>query len=153
MIFLRVMDYLVIHVRMKWTSLIFLCVGLAGNCLAGQSLTNQTPVAQAQTVSRVTVEEFAKQVGEKDVLILDVRTAKEFNAGHIKGAINQDFLKAGFQTNLATLDKSKTCLVYCAGGGRSAQACKIMSRQGFSKLVDLASGFSGWQKAGQPIEK
>lgn len=138
---------------MKWTSIIFVCASLAGSCMAAELPTNQTSVAQAQAIRRVNVEEFAKQIGATNVVILDVRTADEFKSGHIKGAVSQDFLDAQFQTSLAKLDKSKTYCVYCAGGGRSAQACRVMSRQGFTNLVDLSAGFSGWKKAGQPIEK
>jgi rhodanese-related sulfurtransferase len=51
------------------------------------------------------------------------------------------------------LDKSKTYLVLCTAGGRSAMACSLMSRVGFQHLVDLAPGFKGWEKAGKPISK
>ena len=54
---------------------------------------------------------------------------------------------------LAKLDKDKFYLVYCAGGVRSARACKKMTGMGFKYLVDLAPGFKGWKAAGKAIEK
>ena len=54
---------------------------------------------------------------------------------------------------MAKLDKDKVYLVYCAGGVRSAHACKKMSEMGFKYTVDLAPGFNGWKTAGKAIEK
>ena len=54
---------------------------------------------------------------------------------------------------MAKLDKDKFYLVYCAGGVRSARACKKMTGMGFKYLVDLAPGFKEWKAAGKAIEK
>ena len=105
------------------------------------------------SVRRVGVDEFAKLWQDKQNVVLDVRTSKEFAASHIPGALNLDFLAADFEAKVSKLDKSKTYLVHCASGGRSAMACSLMSRLGFPSLVDLAPGFKGWEKAGKPVEK
>jgi len=105
------------------------------------------------SVRRVGVEEFAKLWQDKQNVVLDVRTSQEFAAGHIPGALNLDFHAADFEAKVSKLDKSKVYLVHCAAGGRSAMACKQMSRLGFTSLFDLAPGFKGWEKAGKPVEK
>lgn len=102
---------------------------------------------------RVDVEEFDKLRTDKKNIILDVRTEKEFKAGHIPGAMNVDVNGADFEKKVAELDKNKTYLVHCAGGVRSAKAAKKMEGAGFKELYDLAPGFKGWEKAGKPIEK
>jgi rhodanese-related sulfurtransferase len=102
---------------------------------------------------RVDVQEFASLIGNTNAVLLDVRTAEEYKEGHIKDARNVDIHSADFAAKIAELDKSRTYLVYCAAGGRSAQACKKMSQMGFANLVDLASGFSGWKAAKKPFEK
>jgi phage shock protein E len=104
-------------------------------------------------VKRVDVEEFDKLRGNKENVILDVRTPNEFKAGHIPGAVNIDFRAADFDEKVAKLDKSKTYLVHCAGGVRSAAGCKKMEAAGFKEMYDLAPGFKGWEKAGKPTEK
>ena len=107
----------------------------------------------ARTSRRVQVDEFEKLWREKKGVVLDVRTAKEFAEGHIPGAVNLDANSADFAKKVAELDKSKTYLVHCAAGGRSARACGKMGELGFTSLVDLTPGFNGWQKAGKPVEK
>ena len=107
----------------------------------------------AEGIRNVNVEEFAKLAEQPDTVILDVRTAREFKAGHIKGAVNLDVNGADFEKAVAGMDKTKTYLVHCAAGVRSVKACKKMGQLNFPKLVNLADGFTGWQRAGKPVEK
>jgi phage shock protein E len=101
----------------------------------------------------VGVEEFEKLSKEPDTVILDVRTPKEYEAGHIKGSVLIDFNAKGFEDKIKQLDKSKTYLVHCASGGRSAQACTKLDAFEFPKVVNLLGGFKAWEKAGKPVEK
>ncbi len=101
---------------------------------------------------RVGVEEFARLWQGKQFTVLDVRTADEFKAGHIPGAVNLDVLDDGFEKQLVALDKAKTYLVHCAAGSRSARAAEQMKGLGFRSVIDLAPGFKGWRSAGQPVE-
>lgn len=102
---------------------------------------------------RVGVADFEQLWREKKFTVLDVRTADEFKDGHIPGAVNLDVLDAGFEKQVAALDKSKTYLVHCASGRRSANAAGQMKTLGFKSVVDLAPGFNGWKAAGKPVEK
>jgi phage shock protein E len=104
-------------------------------------------------VKRVDVEEFDKLRQDKKNVVLDVRTAAEFKAGHIPGATNIDVNSPDFDQKIAALDKSKTYLVHCAAGRRSANACSKLETKGFPELYDLAPGFRAWEKAGKPVEK
>src|SRR5262249_54769973 len=104
-------------------------------------------------VKRIDVEEFDKLRGSKTNTVLDVRTEKEFTAGHIPGAINIDVNSPDFAQKIERLDKTQTYLVHCAGGVRSAKAWQKMEGMGFTNLYDLAPGFKGWEKAGKPVEK
>jgi len=118
------------------------------------SAAEPTPsAARRAVVKRVDVEQFDKLRADKSNVVLDVRTPKEFQAGHIPGAVNIDLRGDDFNEKVAKLDKNKTYLVHCAGGVRSANACKKMEGAGFKELYDLAPGFKGWEKAGKPVEK
>jgi rhodanese-related sulfurtransferase len=105
------------------------------------------------SVKNVGVEEFDKLRTDKKNVVLDVRTPEEFDKGHIPGAINVDFNAPDFQKKVAELDKSKTYLVHCAGGVRSAKACTAMDKIAFPNIVNLEPGFRAWEKAGKPVEK
>lgn len=107
----------------------------------------------ADAARNVSIDEFDKLRTSKTNVILDVRTEKEFKAGHIPGATLVDINSPDFNEKIAKLDKSKTYLVHCAAGGRSAKACKKLEAAGFANLVHLPDGFQGWKKAGKPIEK
>jgi phage shock protein E len=129
---------------------------LAGTlCVAASVSTAQTPPpAKPPTIVKgVGVEEFANLRTNKNTVVLDVRTAGEFKAGHIPGALNIDFNSADFEKKVSELDKSKTYLVHCAAGVRSAKACGKLESLGFKQLVDLRPGFRAWQEAGKPVEK
>ncbi len=110
-------------------------------------------VADAGGFKNLNVAEFAKMVADKQNVILDVRTAKEFQAGHIAGAINLNVMSPDFDQKVAALDKSKTYLVHCASGVRSGRACEKLAKLDFPKLYNLPGGFRAWASAGEPVEK
>lgn len=66
--------------------------------------------------------------------VIDVRTASEFAAGHIAGAINIDVEAGDFSTKVAALPKAGVYLVYCHSGRRSAIAAQQMQEAGFTVL-------------------
>ena len=82
---------------------------------------------------------------DPEAVILDVRTQDEWDEGIIPGAINIDIYKGqGFIYEVDQLDKNKNYYVYCKAGGRSAQACAIMSQLGFPNTYNLTGGFMQW---------
>ncbi len=109
--------------------------------------------AADQGVAHVDAAGAAKLLADKKVLVLDIRTPKEFAGGHIAGATNLDFYAADFESRLGQLDKSKTYLVHCAVGGRSTKSLAQFKKLGFQSVVHLDGGFKAWQKAGKPVEK
>ena len=99
------------------------------------------------------VEQFEKMRAEKTNVVLDVRTQKEYDAGHIPGAVLIDFNSPDFDKKIAGLDKSKTYLVHCAAGGRSAKASARMTSLNFKSVYNLEGGYRAWEKAGNTGEK
>lgn len=79
--------------------------------------------------------------------IVDVRTAGEFQMGHIKGAVNVPVDQLSSQ--IGSWDKNKTYVVYCATGSRSVTAVNTMQQMGFSNIVHLAAGIQAWT---EPLE-
>ncbi|MBG38462.1 MAG: thioredoxin [Cryomorphaceae bacterium] len=90
-------------------------------------------------IDNVTLVEL---MAEEDIQLLDVRTEKEFKDGAIEGAVNIDFWDPDFERKvLSTLNKRLTTVVYCAAGGRSEMAFKLLSKKGFKILYDLQGGY------------
>jgi len=87
----------------------------------------------------------------KDIQVVDVRRSKEYNSGHINGAINIDFYKSSFVEDINKLDKSKTTVVYCKSGNRSNKSALIMDSLGFTDFYDFSEGINGWIIGGNKI--
>ncbi|MDR3403024.1 MAG: rhodanese-like domain-containing protein [Chthoniobacter sp.] len=135
--------------------LVLLC---AAACLSAPLFAaDPAPAATTAAVSapkNISVEDADKLLkSDPTVVVLDVRTADEFKTGHIPGAKNIDFFGDDFAKQIAALDKSKTYLVHCAAGGRSAQACKVIRKEQLPSVYHLSDGFKAWEKAGKPVEK
>lgn len=81
---------------------------------------------------------------KKEIQLVDVRTASEFNNGHIDNALNIDVNSADFNTETQQLDKSKPVYIYCQSGKRSSNAAKKMESLGFTKIYDLRGGIVSW---------
>jgi rhodanese-related sulfurtransferase len=67
-------------------------------------------------------------------LILDVRTAREFNTGHIQGAINIPL--SHLHTANIPLDKKRVIITCCSHGLRSVKAVSLLQKQGFEKVYN-----------------
>lgn len=106
----------------------------------------------AQNCKATDAKAFAEGVNKGDCTVLDVRTDREFAGGHLANALNIDFYGDDFRQSILKLDKSKPVYVYCHGGGRSAEACEILSTNGFV-VIDLENGFKAWKDAKLPVAK
>lgn len=80
----------------------------------------------------------------EEVVVLDVRTPAETAAGVIENAVEINLYDPEFENKINALDKNKTYLVYCRSGRRSVSACKLMAKNGFSKLYNLKGGYNSW---------
>lgn len=94
----------------------------------------------------ITLPQFEKLRAEKTNVVLDVRTKKEFDAGHIPGAILIDWNSPDFEKKVSALEKDKTYLVHCAAGGRSAKAAAKLSALNFKNVYNLEGGYKAWEK-------
>ncbi len=129
-----------------------LCAAL---CLCNQGYAGQPDASgpDAATIKHVTPGDALKLIGEKKVIVLDLRTPGEFKTGRIAGARNIDFLASDFQEHLNALDKNQAYLVHCATGGRSTQSLKLFQKQHFQSVYHLDGGIKAWEKAGLPVER
>ena len=109
----------------------------------------------AQKISSFDAQKFRFAISEdKKPQIVDVRTKAEFDAEHIKGAINIDINQVDFQKQIVKkLKKDRIVYVYCTKGMRSLRAAEILSNLDFIRIYNLEGGLEAWKKQGFPIKK
>ena len=114
----------------------------------------QTAAPQALKVTHVDAKQAsALMAAQPDLVVLDVRTPREFTSGHIDGATNIDFKNSNFATQLSALDKDQTYLIHCRSGGRSTASLKAFKKLGFAHIIHMDGGMNGWNKAQLPTVK
>jgi sulfur-carrier protein adenylyltransferase/sulfurtransferase len=96
---------------------------------------------------------LAQQSGSDDqeIVLVDVREKHEWNEGHIPGAVHvpRGFLE--LQIEEAVPDKSKTVVLYCAGGVRSLMAGSTLQQMGYQNAISMSGGFGQWKNSGLPF--
>jgi rhodanese-related sulfurtransferase len=122
-------------------------------CLPLLTLLCFTSLAPAAEPTNVKPAAAEKLIQEGKVVVLDVRTGKEFKNGHIEGAQNIDFSQPDFEKQLQALDKSKAYLVHCQAGGRSEASMKFFQKLGFESIYHMDEGYAGWEDAGKPVKR
>ena len=81
---------------------------------------------------------------EDGAILIDVRTASEYSANHIEGAINIDVteilsLKGELGYNNRNISKNTVLILYCRSGNRSLQAANKLIELGYTNVYDLGS--------------
>ncbi|MBD0297481.1 MAG: rhodanese-like domain-containing protein [Bacteroidota bacterium] len=105
---------------------------------------------QAQTAAKeetLSSKKFEKKMKKRNTVVMDVRTAEEYASGHIPKSLNMDVQQENFTNRIQSLDKSRTYLLYCRSGKRSAKALNIMKENGFDKVYHLEGGITAWNGA------
>ncbi len=109
-------------------------------------------------VPRVSFDE-AKALINKGALVIDVRDGPELSqGGKVAGALHVSRGMLEFRADPASpyhdkaFDKSKSVIVYCASGGRSALAGKVLKDFGYAHVYNLGA-FKQWVEAGGPVDK
>ena len=121
---------------MKKLLLIFITALLLGGCAV--------PAEQESSYRQITMDEaVAMMKEEKNYIILDVRTAAEFDEKHIPGAINIPNETIGTDAIPELPDKDQLILVYCRSGNRSKQASEKLVQLGYTNVVEFG-GIIDW---------
>ena len=109
-------------------------------------------------VPRIRPAEAQALLGNRDVLVIDVREPPEVEAsGKVAGAVTVPRGMLEFRADAQSpyydprFDKTKTVILYCASGGRSALAGKLLRDMGYDKVFNLG-GFKDWAAAGGAVE-
>ena len=103
--------------------------------------------------AKVTALQATQIINQGKTLILDVRTADEFAAGHIRDAKNIPLKE--LKGRIAELEKfqARPVIVVCAKGLKSAKATAQLKKAGYTEAASLLGGLDAWQLQGLPVTK
>ena len=93
-----------------------------------------------------------KILNDTDIIILDVRTSEEINAGYIPNSTFIDYYDKNFENKINLIDRSKKIYTLCKSGGRSVKAAEILSKNGFRNVYNLEGGFMRWKANKMPYD-
>lgn len=112
-------------------------------------------VAAAKSrVTEIAVSEADAAIHDADVLI-DVREADEYAAGHLPGAIHasRGMLEFKLSSTPALGSRDLKVVLYCKTSGRAALAAAAMQEMGYLNVKSIAGGYDAWVAAGKPVVK
>jgi rhodanese-related sulfurtransferase len=103
-----------------------------------------------QQTTRITATALADQLNNDDgSLVLDVRTEKEWEAGHIQGSLNIPLNR--LEASLDQVPTDTPVAVHCQGGYRSSIATSLLQAHGRTNLMDLVGGYQAWVTSHLPV--
>lgn len=110
--------------------------------------------AAKSRVREVSLPDAEHAISEADVLV-DVREADEFAAGHLAGAIHvsRGMLEFKFSANPALQARDLKVVLYCKTSGRAALAASALQEMGYLDVQSIAGGYDAWMAAGKPVVK
>ncbi len=105
-----------------------------------------------ERIELIDSEELAKRLeGAEPPLVLDVREADEWEAGHIPGSTHIPYAELG--ERLGELPRERPVAAVCSGGKRSGLAASVLQREGFDSVTHVAHGGVGtWRRDGRPVD-
>lgn len=106
----------------------------------------------ARVIELISVNDMEEAIKADSVQLIDVRSAKEYAAGHLSSSKNIVYQGEDWDNQVAALDKDQPVYVYCAKGGRSAKCAAILQEAGFTKIFDLDGGITKWINEGKTLE-
>ncbi len=93
---------------------------------------------QNNTYEKISMSEgLARMESDENYILLDVRRADEFEAGHIPGAVNLPNEEIGTEEIPSLPDKAQTIYIYCRSGNRSKQAADKLLALGYTNLIEF----------------
>ena len=110
-------------------------------------------------VPRITAAQTKEMIEKGNTLVVDVRDAPEVEkSGKVAGSLNVSRGMLEFRADPESpyhdksFSKDKTVIVYCASGGRSALAGKVLKDMGYDRVYNLGA-FKDWAEGGGAVDK
>ena len=110
-------------------------------------------------IEEISAEETVALIGDDGVVIIDIRDVRELQRdGKIPGSFHcprgmlEFWIDPSSPYHKDVFAQDKKFIFHCASGWRSALATEVAQRMGLKPVAHIESGFTGWKKAGGPVE-
>lgn len=105
-------------------------------------------------IQEISVDAAEQAIREAQVLI-DVREADEYAAGHLPGAIHisRGMLEFKLSNSPELSARDLAIVLYCKTSGRAALAACALHDMGYLNVKSISGGFDAWAAAGKPVVK
>lgn len=139
------MRILVIKKRTLYISVILIAALIIG-VLVYMGFARDSTVSSLQlkyTYRQILPEEAMALIDNNpDLVILDLRSQKEYDQGHISNAVYLSY--KDLKANMEELDQNNAYLVYDTDGKDSLKASKLLAESGYSRVYTLVGGYKKW---------
>ena len=116
-----------------------------GACLAGLA------VAESETTSIEPADLQARREAGTAPVVIDVRTAEEYETGHIPGAVNIPHDQIA--DRISEVDAEHGVALYCMVGPRARMGEAALLASGYTSVFHIEGGLAAWQQSGLPVER
>lgn len=106
-------------------------------------------IGRARGGASVTASQAVQMINQRQAVVVDVRGAEQYAAGHIAQA--RSLPLADLDQKAASLPKNKPLVVVCDQGRDSAKAAAKLKALGHAEVVTLEGGLRGWVQGGLPL--
>jgi rhodanese-related sulfurtransferase len=125
---------------------------IAGRPLAFEVLQRRTAgkFPEVKWITTTDLDRWRADLGQAQPVVLDARTAPEFELSHLKGALLIDPYKPSLR-GLQGLPQDTALVVYSSAGYRGARVASWLRKAGYSKALNLSGGLFQWANEGRPL--
>ena len=138
-----------LDLRQKQATVYILCMALVAGLLPG--------IVQANEIISITPGQaydlIQQEKDNPDFVIIDIRTPTEFKKGHIEDAILINYYSRDFLTEIDSLDRDRTYLMYCETSVRTTSSYRFIKRLDFKTFYMMIPGMAAWRENELPIVK
>jgi rhodanese-related sulfurtransferase len=135
--------------RVRGTFLFILIAFTSMNAWSDVKSKQEISAEAKSKAPHISSQQLAEYLSEKeDIVLLDIRTEAEYEAGHIQGAQWFPRGKLEYYIQERVKDANSKIVLYCRTGGRSALATLTLKEMGYTDVVDLQGGFKEWVAGG-----
>lgn len=120
--------------------------------LAGGYIIYRIAATRFSGINHVGPDEAERLIRQDGAVVIDVRTHDEYSGSRIPNAKHIPLSQIGSRLGEIEGYRERPVVVNCRSGSRSARACKLLNKNGFSEVYNLKGGLRSWVSANHTVE-